>query len=621
MNNIKKEQLIPAYDRPGFAVFVKLSSLRADTHAKKCVAVFDRLDSALQKLARDPRTDWFPNPIGGAIFVRKPDKALRAAATLMGLMTALRVRVSIAITYGRFQRVLNVNRWNVTAVPLNLAARMASIAGAEGKTVVDATVRELAEHSCPALFGKLQSDKVKRTRVEYCEVLGVQYRQGTGFIEKWDEVEVADIWLADIVCFDIERYSEKTPKKQNSQAATLSENVEQSQQASLLLPRTYLSAGDGGFIIFEPGRLDTARAALTVARNLRERVSTEGIPVRIGIHRGEVARTKYRRAVGGAILRAEQVSSLGKARKGLSASKIFWDPVLREEFKDQLIAEASKKDAKVFLLREVRKRKLSWRLVCWCLVLILPSSLLNGCVWNTCFGHHQGLGFDQPDQWKRSSSAVQLRGEEVFVPAGKWIAVKLLQERRLSDFQVRFRLRFTKIGQQTGDLAEWVLRSNLSGNSSPATFKDIPGYHFRLIHRRNGNLVIKGAVVNPSGHSEPLEGPTDEHSIGSSQCCNEGQDLEIHAVVIGARIFHCRLLQDTNKEPDLAEVGAPMWDSLNGFVSRHSIDPGGVVIGATANSDVVVSDLYAAEPPRRDLIRCFLNGRYCFGRGAPNTCP
>src|SRR5207249_1215731 len=188
--------------RQGYAVFVKLWSLTERKSARSCKAVFELLDEILLGLVDNRKDDWFPSPFGGAVFLDRFTQALNAAQTLICQMSKSRIKIAVAITCGRFERVENVNRWNATAAPLNLGARMTNLSEAQGKTLADKYVYELAEGPEKSrLFGEFRHGKVKRTKFDYREVLGEGFRQSDKLSEEWPESIDADTFPADVVAF------------------------------------------------------------------------------------------------------------------------------------------------------------------------------------------------------------------------------------------------------------------------------------------------------------------------------------------------------------------------------------------------------------------------------------
>jgi hypothetical protein len=208
---------IPAASRRAYVLFVKLGSLDSSTSADRVQALFDSLDINLRSLAQDQEQDWFPNPYGGAIAVPTVDDAIRDAEDLISTLTADGIPVSIAIGRGRLDRVLNVNRWNVTALAMNMVARLAFLDEAQGNVVVDPVVRDDAVASRDTfrdIFGPKERGKVKRSQLEYHRITAPQFSQTQNLHFQYDPPpETSE--TADIICFDIERYSESTPDQQN----------------------------------------------------------------------------------------------------------------------------------------------------------------------------------------------------------------------------------------------------------------------------------------------------------------------------------------------------------------------------------------------------------------------
>src|SRR5262249_2547310 len=118
----RPERSAPPFARRGYALFVKLWGLKADTQVGEAVARMDALDHAL--IQAGGQGNWFASPYGGAIFVERIEPAIEAARTLIAKMTRAGNEISIGVSWGRFERVYNVSQWNAAATPINLAARM-----------------------------------------------------------------------------------------------------------------------------------------------------------------------------------------------------------------------------------------------------------------------------------------------------------------------------------------------------------------------------------------------------------------------------------------------------------------------------------------------------------------
>jgi hypothetical protein len=142
----------PQLDSEGYALYVKLWDLRAETPATVARAAVDALDEALMAIS-DVSADsnrWLPSPYGGAAIVDRVEDALAAARHIVERMTRLGFEISVAIAHGRFRRVHTVERWNLAAVAVNRAARIAHVPELRKHVAVDT---EVASHALvPAMI-------------------------------------------------------------------------------------------------------------------------------------------------------------------------------------------------------------------------------------------------------------------------------------------------------------------------------------------------------------------------------------------------------------------------------------------------------------------------------------
>src|SRR4051812_38086363 len=119
---------VPPASERAYIVFVKAWLLGPKIPADEAQAAIENLDDLLLSLAEKER--WYPSPYGGAIAVDHVDDAMEAARDLISSLSTGGIDVSVAVGRGRLDRVLNVDRWNVTALAMNRVARMASLAEA-----------------------------------------------------------------------------------------------------------------------------------------------------------------------------------------------------------------------------------------------------------------------------------------------------------------------------------------------------------------------------------------------------------------------------------------------------------------------------------------------------------
>ncbi len=252
-------------------------------------------------------------------------------------------------------------------------------------------------------------------------------------------------------------------------------------------------------------------------------------------------------------------------------------------------------------------------LIAICVLALLSLSVTNDYVRNVCFVQNAEWRSDlSRDHWVSDSNLTfDLNYNRITIPANAWAAPQRFDGTPLSDFLLRFRLSFAKPGKQPGVRAEWVLRSKIPLNEPQISMARIPGYHFQLIQKGDGSLVIRGSIVSATGVTEVLDPQYEEHPIGTSGCCDAKQSLQVYATVIGGRITHCRVLEDSSTEPASKEVGDPTWESLNGFVDRSNTSALGSFVLGAPGYDIAVSNIAIRRPSARELLRCFLSGRLC----------
>lgn len=322
---------IPPASERAYVVFVKAWSLGPKTPANLAQALIDQIDNLLLGLADKAR--WYPSPYGGAIAVDTVVDAMNAAGDLLSSLTSAGVEVGIAVGRGRLDRVQNVNRWNVTALAMNRVARIVSLPEARGHVLVDPTVCRdaiLAGTEFEGVFGPERSGEVKRTQLTYHQAEAPRFLPSGSVLS---EVVVApgSSPTVDIVCFDIERYSEQSESQQNLLVRTLSMFVERMVAECNCEVEEFAPAGDGGYIVFRQRQYDTTPLTWRFARGLADHARAAQIPLRVGISTGPVCRSKERPAVGGAILRADAISSLPSCGD-IAVANEFWVD-LQESFR------------------------------------------------------------------------------------------------------------------------------------------------------------------------------------------------------------------------------------------------------------------------------------------------
>ena len=131
--------------RQGYAAFVKLWDLTPDTPADKVCMLVDALDEVL--LRRVDKASWFQNPYGGSALFPDVDTCLEAVVDVITSLSGTGAVISIGIAWGNFERNFAVRDWNTVAIPVNTAARLASIPEIRGCVAVHPKVREDMERA------------------------------------------------------------------------------------------------------------------------------------------------------------------------------------------------------------------------------------------------------------------------------------------------------------------------------------------------------------------------------------------------------------------------------------------------------------------------------------------
>jgi hypothetical protein len=315
----------PALHRDGYAVFVRVHNLGSNTPADTYAHVIDALDELLFKQIHNSEHSFFPNPNGGAIYLPGIVDALRASRELIQALASQYVHVTIGIAWGRFERISNVATWNSAAQPLNVAARLAFATGAQGHVLVTPEVARdalLASDRYQNSFSEPLVCCVKGREYPYRFVTAAEYKQNVGgeFLPRRFETRPASILLC-----DIGKYSQRSADEQAVLSETLAKHISAALIAIGAPSSSYNPSGDGGYVVMDSGEEHSGERAVLLASQLRRRIAHD-IPLRIGISNGPVAATKRRNAVGGAIIRAEEISCLSSAA-GFAVSKRVWESI------------------------------------------------------------------------------------------------------------------------------------------------------------------------------------------------------------------------------------------------------------------------------------------------------
>jgi hypothetical protein len=275
----------------------------------------------------DRREDFFPSPCGGAIYLRRIDKALDAAQALAKGLSTSGISAAIGMAWGRFQRTVNVQDWNAAAVPLNQAARLAFCDAAQGHVLATPHVRQTA--GARVKFSDERDCVVKGNHYSYHAIESPGYKpsnrrrparsQTPGTSETARETN--------IILWDVEKYSTKDSDEQAGLSHSLALIATTAFHKFGIRQEDYSPTGDGGFALFDSGL-----KAIAFAQELGRYATSRGITIRTGISHGEVAFAK-RGPVGPGVLRADAISSLAPAN-GIAILADVWSSLDRTSQED-----------------------------------------------------------------------------------------------------------------------------------------------------------------------------------------------------------------------------------------------------------------------------------------------
>jgi class 3 adenylate cyclase len=312
-----------------YVAFLKLLDLTARIGAEECHRLFQRLDDTVGAICKSGHAWSLPSPYGAAVVFDNPRSALVGVCRILNCLSKSGIRVGVGVDWGLLERVYNFNDWNTAAVAINTAARIASRPRTSRRLALTPTALEqvaFASSQLRSCFGSCSEGRVKTTRIAYHMAKEKPLR--TALKAKplivHSRIRPADPRQADIIVYDIVRYSEMTPSMQKAAVAQLSDCVERSAKSVDSADWSYGPSGDGGYFALVSDGADSASRAWHFAVELRNQCRLLGIPVRIGLAHGPVLFRGAGGAVGGAVLLADEISSLAPSG-GIAVSKVFWD--------------------------------------------------------------------------------------------------------------------------------------------------------------------------------------------------------------------------------------------------------------------------------------------------------
>jgi class 3 adenylate cyclase len=326
----------------------------------------DSLDDALLSALKGDKDCWFQNPYGASAFFPNVTTCLECLRKIVADLSKAGAVISVGVAWGNFGRNHAVVSWSAVAHAINTAARLASIESVRRNVAVDRKVREdLIRSGTPStFFGAERADRVKGAGFRYFLLTDPSMQGESPPPSKIEPPNTLSITLANIVSFDIEKYSRKSEPEQAKLTDELFWGVDHSLERIGKKPESsWTPAGDGGQLVFLSDEGRSAPQAWQFAQFLLERASEKELPLRIGIAHGPVLKSKHRASVGGALLRADQISSETKAY-GIAVSEDFWKG-LADEFKTGVKVARPATDSSVLLtfpkpLVNLHREKYAW---------------------------------------------------------------------------------------------------------------------------------------------------------------------------------------------------------------------------------------------------------------------
>ena len=312
-------QMQPALHREGYAIFVRCCGLTSETPVGEFAAGIEALDGILLGQVSEAREDFFPSPFGGAIYRSQIDDALAAARALARDLGAAGIVAGIGVAWGRFQRTVNVQEWNASALPLNQAARLAFCDSAPGRVLVTPHVRCTA--GARLAFSDERDCVVKGTHYAYHAIESPGYSSPActdPLSPRTVSPAAAKVLERNIVLWDVVKYSTRDSDEQAELAQSIAQIAATTLHTQGALEAGYSPTGDGGFALF-----DTGLQAIDFAKKLGRYAVSRGVVIRTGIGHGEVAFAK-RGAVGPGVVRADAISALAP-HGGIAILFDVWD--------------------------------------------------------------------------------------------------------------------------------------------------------------------------------------------------------------------------------------------------------------------------------------------------------
>jgi hypothetical protein len=222
------------------------------------------------------------------IVPRSAREALRCAKAVLRASATRGVQLGVSVTVGRIEMAQDLLDENVAGMAINQAARLAFIDRNVGRIAVDEEVVgdaiDAGQPYTDASFTSPRAGKVRRTELRYRWL-----KRAVPMLTYAPSSQVPET-PAQVVVYDIARFSEKPQRDLVSSAEHLTHAVRRSLESAGLARIAdgdglwYAPAGDGGVIVFGP---ELSRAAWSFAQALLAHTA-DRVSVRIEIASGVV---------------------------------------------------------------------------------------------------------------------------------------------------------------------------------------------------------------------------------------------------------------------------------------------------------------------------------------------
>lgn len=261
-----------------------------------------------------------------AVVPRHAEMAKDIATGTLRTCADFGVALAIGISSGDSEGWHDLRSDNLAGAAINTAARLAFLPGSVGRIAIDEKVyRALVASQVSDHFDGPHHGAVKKTSLTY-HWIGEPIHSDAeiGHDDSIHPTSATD----HIVVYDIAGYSELPRDGMIRLAEQLTKVVETSLadvgRSSKSNDLWYQPAGDGGVIVFRSNADGARRVPLNFARHLLVSAERSQIPIRIGLHEGEVTVLENELPVGIGILQTDHLSTLSPSG-GLCISNDFWN--------------------------------------------------------------------------------------------------------------------------------------------------------------------------------------------------------------------------------------------------------------------------------------------------------